>query len=234
MKVRTPFSAIVTQLLIAAAIVPVAIAGSSVSAQPPVYEHSPGAQPSSPQITAAVSVDLARADPEQELQLGEVLGVKVGQVLRDTLGAEAVLVVLEASALPKGSIRLALVGVVQALVVGKVQAGDYILASGNADGYGVAIKPEAMTVAGFQQLVGRAWESSEVEQAKLIKVAVGLGASDARGYLLKQEGRIAELERQLKANNQENGRMIAQIDQLTKRINKLQMSLMSMGVIVPR
>jgi len=72
---------------------------------------------------------------------------------------------------------------VRVKVRGLVRDGDYIIPSGLNDGTGAAISPGSIRSDQYAQVVGRAWESSEVDDIKGINTAVGLPYGSANPAL---------------------------------------------------
>jgi hypothetical protein len=105
--------------------------------------------------------------------------------------------------------RVAFIGQVPVRVRGTVRAGDFIIASGADDGTGVAVSPECITPAQFEQVVGQAWESSSNSAVKPVRTAVGLIQRDPT------VNRLLELNRQ----------QLAQIAALAARLTAIESRL---------
>lgn len=142
---------------------------------------------------------LERANPAVDIGWGEVVGVKGGKVSRDTEGAEQVLVVSRAPIIlgntpPEGRAKdcekVAFMGQVPVMVQGKVHTGDYIIASGLANGAGIAVAPENLSLAHLSKLVGRAWEDSKNDQLNFVNTAIGINQQAAQHVLAKQQKAI--------------------------------------------
>jgi hypothetical protein len=87
-----------------------------------------------------------------------------------------------------------MIGQVPVEVEGPVAAGDYIIASGNNDGCGIAVPRDELTPGQAASVVGRAWESSDQEQCRPILVAVGMGAAgNAIAEALSEQAELIEL-----------------------------------------
>ncbi|WP_457668383.1 hypothetical protein [Thiolapillus sp.] len=178
---------------------------------------------------------LPRSNPEEVIEAGDIVGVTGGRVSRDLANAEHVQVISTAPAFTGNDPgygkrdRYALVsmmGQVPVKVVGTVKAGDYIVASGNDDGTGIAISAEKMTPEYFRMMVGRAWESSDKAGMKLINTAVGMGASDAYVYMRKQDQRIASLEKRLARKMDRLDRLAARMEALNRKVAYIQSAAM--------
>ena len=129
---------------------------------------------------------LPRLDPDEVIEEGDIVGVFAGKISKRTQGADHVTVISRQPIMvgnlpPMGDEHLVnkvvVVGQVRGKVRGAVQAGDFIIPSGDDDGVGMAITPDQFTAKGCAQVVGRAWESSDVVAIKTINTAVGFVAS---------------------------------------------------------
>ncbi len=136
---------------------------------------------------------LPREHGVERLSKGDVVGVRGGRVSRSTRDADQVLVVSSAPIVvgnrPRPGAesdyeRIAFLGQVPVRVRGPVRSGDYLAASGLDDGTAVAVRPEELEESSCGQLVGRAWESDEEEDVKLVNTAVGLPDFSVFGRLL--------------------------------------------------
>jgi hypothetical protein len=114
--------------------------------------------------------------------------------------------------------RVAFVGQVPVKVRGPVHAGDYIVPSGLNDGTGVVVPPEAMRPVHSTEIVGIAWESSEVKDIKLINMAIGLQSNYGWvGTILKaQQQQITVLQQQ----NAELRERLTALEQLAQELSK--------------
>ncbi len=181
---------------------------------------------------------LARANPDETLESGDIVGIVQGKVSRNLNGAQHVQVISTAPIVSgnmpdpeKESLyeEVAFIGQVPVKVKGPVKAGDYIVASGNNDGVGIAIAPDNMTPENYRLAVGQAWASSSEEGVKLINTAVGLAADDVYTYMKKQDQRIknqdqriASLEQQLHTKMARLERLAAQMEALTQKVAYIQ------------
>ncbi len=186
---------------------------------------------------------LPRANPDEKLEPGDIVGVTQGRVSRDLTGAHHVQVVstapVVAGNMPQRDDehlyeQVAFIGQAPVKVKGSVKAGDYIVASGKNDGLGIAVSPDNMTPEDFKMAVGQAWESSDEQGVKLINTAVGLAADDAYAYMKKQDQRIASqdqrivsLEQQLSAKMARLDRLAAQMESLTQKVAYIQSANMT-------
>ena len=141
---------------------------------------------------------LPRLKPAEEIQSGEIVGLHAGRVSKQTRGATQVMAVSTGAIVavndPGEKVRdgyelVAFIGQVQVRVRGKVQAGDFIVASGLNDGTGIAVSPDCITSEQFEQVVGQAWESSSDPDVKSVRTAVGLIQRDPTVNRLLQSSR---------------------------------------------
>jgi hypothetical protein len=130
---------------------------------------------------------LERLPAERDLEAGEIVGVKAGRVSLNTREADHLMVVssnpffLGNAPQPDQEPlyeKVAFLGQVPVRVFGKVEAGDFILPSGNNDGLGVAVNPGEMHLADYAEVVGVAWESGKENQANLVLMGVGLHSNN--------------------------------------------------------
>ncbi len=163
---------------------------------------------------------LEKEDPNQSFRIGEVVGVKGGKISRNTNDVDHVLTISMAP-IVLGNMpdenrkmdfeKVGFMGQVPALVKGKVDKGDYIIASGNHDGYAIAISPEEIKLGHLRYVIGKAWSSSQGQEETLINVSVGLKSNEWVHILEEQETRIQDMEAQLKS-----------LQNVSKRLEKLE------------
>jgi len=142
---------------------------------------------------------LERDPAERDLQFGEIIGVKGGKVSLRTEDADHILVV-STSPVFLGNMpqreeehkyeKIAFLGQVPVRVAGKVDQGDYILASGNNDGMGIAVKPADMQLADFPRVVGVAWENAPENPVNVVKIGVGINANDLAPQVEALSGKV--------------------------------------------
>ncbi len=149
---------------------------------------------------------LERANPKEDLNWAEVVGVRGGRISRDTQGAEQIMVISRAPIVlgnqPSGDAsnyeKVAFMGQVPVLVRGPVNAGDYLIASGLNDGSAVAVGESQLTTEHLSRLVGRAWEGARSgSPLNLVNTAIGINPQAARHVLERQESELAQLRQQL-------------------------------------
>lgn len=151
---------------------------------------------------------LEKENPAENFMIGEVVGIKGGKISRNTQNADHVLTISLAP-IVLGNMpdenrkdafeKVGFMGQVPALVKGKVAKGDYIVASGNNDGFAKAIAPNDITLEDLKWVIGKAWSASEGTGKSLINVSVGLKSNEWVKILEQQEARIQLMEAKLKS-----------------------------------
>lgn len=132
-----------------------------------------------------------------------VVGVKNGKISKVTKGADKIFAISSRPVVVGNMVDdslkykyelAAFLGQAHVWVLGKVNSGDYIVASGKNNGAAIAVSPEDLTQEQLTQIVGRAWESSDDANLKLVNVAVGIESGETAQILLKQQNNIDALQ----------------------------------------
>jgi len=97
--------------------------------------------------------------------------------------------------------KVAFMGQVPVHVVGKVNAGDYILPSGFNNGFGKAVAPSKMKAEDYEKIVGMAWSSSASDGYNMVNVAIGLNTGDISKVVTEQRKEIDALKGQINETN---------------------------------
>ena len=130
---------------------------------------------------------LADGVAKAALSPGRVVGIRGGRVSLDTTGAEQLGVVSTNPAISgndpgeakRGSHALvAFLGQVDIAVAGPVNAGDFLIASGQGDGRAIAVPPDQLSPELLGDVVGRAWTASTGTDGS-VRALVGLNPVDA-------------------------------------------------------
>lgn len=131
---------------------------------------------------------LRRQPNERVHQYGEIVGIKGGLVSLNTQDADQVMVVSRRPIVlgnapqphqEKYFEKIAFLGQVPVRVLGTVAVGDYIVATGNNDGLGIAVHPSKMQIKDFPKVVGVAWESGKNKSSvNVVKTGIGLNKND--------------------------------------------------------
>ncbi len=145
---------------------------------------------------------LEREDPSMEIKAGQIVGVRAGKISLNTESADQIMVI---SVMPvvlgnapdknrsEDFEKVAFIGQSPVWVIGKVNSGDYIIASGRNDGYGLAVAEEDITIEQVASVVGRAWESGD-KLVNLVNMAVGLKTNEMAAIMQKTSTSIQNLE----------------------------------------
>ena len=153
---------------------------------------------------------LPKANNAEKFKPGYIVGMKNGRISLNAQGADK-LFVISTKPIVLGNMpdagdeanyeKVAFMGQVPVHVLGKVKAGDYILPSGNNNGYGKAVSPADMQASDYANIVGMAWSSSNNNVYNLINVAIGLNAGDISKVVAKQHDEINALKGEITETN---------------------------------
>ncbi|WP_319481123.1 hypothetical protein [uncultured Draconibacterium sp.] len=142
---------------------------------------------------------LEKSDLNEQFHPGDIVGVKGGKISSSTRDASTCMVV-SSNPIVLGNMpdsgneseyeKIAFMGQVPVKVYGRVNEGDYIIPSGNNDGFGIAVNPNDIKVNQLQNIVGIAWSSSANHGINYVNVAVGLNANDMAKHTIKLEKKI--------------------------------------------
>ncbi|MBX7108517.1 MAG: hypothetical protein K1X61_07720 [Chitinophagales bacterium] len=114
---------------------------------------------------------LPRASVAEQLAPGDIVGVVGGKISKKTTGINQLMAISSAPMVlgnvpekgkEKDYEKVAFMGQVPVKVKGIVNIGDYIIASGNNDGIGIAVSEEKMTAEDYTSMVGIAWSESKM------------------------------------------------------------------------
>ncbi len=145
---------------------------------------------------------LRRADVNEPLYPGDIVGMTDGLISTTTTGAQSVFAIslapivlgnVPAKAELSEYSKVAFLGQVPVKVRGMVHMGDFIVPSGRNDGVGMAISPGSITPKQFAAVLGRAWSASDSKGVSLIKVAIGLSANDMSEIASKEQAELDSL-----------------------------------------
>jgi hypothetical protein len=112
----------------------------------------------------------------------QIVGVRNGHLTFETDNVDHLVVVSTAPIVagklpPAPDFRaepVAFMGQVPVDILGRVKAGDFILPSGDWDGFGIAVSPEDLRLEDLDQILGIAWQSGTDKHFNTVNVAVGL------------------------------------------------------------
>lgn len=127
---------------------------------------------------------LEREKGLRSLEAGQVVGIRNGKITLNTDSTSIIRVIstnpivvgnLPSSGNTESMERVAFMGQAPVLVGGSVEQGDYLLPSGNHDGFAVAVSPEHMKIGDYASIIGVAWESGNPQKlAQLINTGIGV------------------------------------------------------------
>ena len=147
---------------------------------------------------------LERIDPNEKINPGDIVGIFNGKISKTTTDADQLLCISFSPVVlgnqpAKGKEsefdKVAFLGQVPVKVYGKVHRGDYILPSGLNDGSGIAVNPDLMTIDDYLNILGRAWDASDIESVKYVNTAIGFDNRDLVNLLqlkMKQNQKLNE------------------------------------------
>jgi hypothetical protein len=90
-------------------------------------------------------------------------------------------------------------GQIPVKIMGRVTTGDFIVAKGNIPGYGVAVTPSQMTTEDFRLIVGRAWETINLDGPKMVNTLVGVQNNEFLKIIEKYQQKVTDVEDRLNA-----------------------------------
>ena len=168
---------------------------------------------------------MIKINPTEVMNGGDIVGVYQGRISKNTKGADRIMVI-STMPLVLGNTKpdkkwmsepVAFVGQVPVKVKGKVESGDYVIASGNGDGIGFAVPKDKIKTDQLNRIVGQAWESSNEEAIKLVNVAIV--PLDQPQHLFK------ELDEENKKLNSENKELKEELELLKNDIKAIKKAL---------
>ncbi len=150
---------------------------------------------------------LPKADPNEPLDPGDIVGLRPGGLSRNTQNAQRIMVVTTAPAVlgnrPKNKnvslyAPVAFLGQVPVKTEGRICSGDYIIPSGRGDGIGMPVSSAEIKPMQYGSIVGRAIETNTEKGMKTVRVLVGLPHKGLwEGLVKEKEARISNLEKRL-------------------------------------
>ena len=119
----------------------------------------------------------------EEILKTDIVGVRGGKISKNTTNAEQIMVVstspivlgAEPSTDKIESFRqVAFMGQVPVKIKGDVTSGDYILPSGENDGFAIAVGPENLKIDDLSNIIGRSWSTVKDREYSLVNIVVGV------------------------------------------------------------
>ena len=143
----------------------------------------------------------------ETFSFGDIVGVEGGKISKKTNNPSNYMVISK-SPIVLGNMplqgkeanyeKVAFMGQVPVKVRGKVDIGDYIIASNSNDGIGIAVNPKAITINQLERIVGVAWsESLSNSSVSLINCAVGINTNDVVIKLKQQHEELNQVKNQM-------------------------------------
>ena len=170
---------------------------------------------------------LPKLNPQDQFQIGQIVGVHGGRVSLKTAGAEQIMAVSRAPVVvgnvppedEKSSYAMVgFMGQLPVVVRGRVQPGDYIIPSGREDGTAVAVSPQNLELEHLGRILGRAWSASDNDVYSLITVVIGVQGNEEKIILQRQQTRIDAQAQRLDAVTSENARLKEQLKTLDEQM----------------
>jgi len=153
---------------------------------------------------------LMKSNPSEKYHPGYVVGLKNGKISLNTLDAEKLFVIstkpivlgnMPAEGKEADYEKVAFMGQVPVQVLGKVNAGDYILPSGKNNGLAIAVSPAKMKTEDYTRIVGVAWSNSQNEVFGQVNTAIGLNTGDISKVVVEQSKEISDLKSKMNETN---------------------------------
>lgn len=160
---------------------------------------------------------LPKANPAETFKPGDIVGIHGGLISKQIQPNDKLMVVssqpIVLGNMPAGDKKslyekVAFLGQVPVRVTGKVNIGDYILASGNHDGTGIAYPASKLHPEDYGKIVGMAWSESDGKAEQHINVAIGLQTNDLGKIITSQDKEIEELEKEFNETNEQLAKMV--------------------------
>jgi predicted acyltransferase (DUF342 family) len=156
---------------------------------------------------------LERAEQDEFISAGDIVGVSGGKISKNLDGAEQIMAV-STNPIVLGNApdeenahlgnKVAFMGQIPVKILGPVTTGDFIVANSEIPGYGIAIHPTDMTVDDYALVVGRSWETIELEGPKMVNTVIGVHNGSMinimKEYVEKQketDARLSSIEERL-------------------------------------
>lgn len=145
---------------------------------------------------------LERADHNEKITIGDVVGVIGDKITKNTEGAGRIMVAswkpCVLGGMPEAGKeafyqKVAFMGQIPVKMVCAVKKGDYIVPDGANNGYAKAISPKDISAGDINKVFGVAWEDAP-SGGKFVKIAVGLKPHEMVKVIQDQAQEITRLE----------------------------------------
>jgi len=176
---------------------------------------------------------LERKDVDEVLESADVVGVYAGKISHQTKGADHVMVVsvkpiVLGNMPPKGEEqayeKVPVMGQGPVHVLGGVQEGDFLIASGWEDGTAVGVNPAHIRPDQLDKVIGVAWGSNFLPEG-LVNTAVGLQTNDIARIMQTQFAQLDETTTQLASLQTENDDLKSALAQLNAQMQSVTTTL---------
>ncbi len=166
---------------------------------------------------------LERADHNEKINVGDVVGVIGGKITKNTEGVSQLMVAswnpcvlgnTPEEGKEQFSNKVAFMGQVPVKVNCCVKKGDYIVPDGHNLGYAKAISPENISEDQFENVLGIAWDDAPNYGAKFVKIAVGLKPDEMVKVIQDQAQQLSQLQEK-----------VAELDILQKEVDEIKASM---------
>ena len=146
---------------------------------------------------------IEKADYRMDFHPGQVVGVKSGKVSLDTKNSDHNMVISTSPVILGNSPgqdlevnyeQVAFLGQVPVRVKGSVNMGDYIIPSGDADGFAKAVRPEEIGLNDITEVIGVAWESGDNDVYNIVNSSIGLENNSLRELVRHVDSRLSRME----------------------------------------
>jgi hypothetical protein len=136
----------------------------------------------------------------------QIVGIKNGFVTKNTADADHLMVISTAPIVLGNEPlqekiyrfeKVAFLGQVPVDILGPVESGDYILPSGDNDGFGIAVNPNEIEFDQVEQIVGLAWESGNDPYFNTVNVAVGLDQGSSARKIVALRDQLGRMQTEM-------------------------------------
>lgn len=149
---------------------------------------------------------IEKKNKDEKLGPGDIVGIKNGKVSKTTTGADHLMIMsvapiilgnMPANGEEENFEKIAFMGQVPVKVMGKINIGDYILASGLNNGFGYGVPQNNMNISDYKNIVGVAWSASNVSGPGFVKASVGVNKNQIATAIIKLDNAIMQKRKKL-------------------------------------
>jgi hypothetical protein len=146
---------------------------------------------------------IEKEDYRMDFHPGQVVGIKSGKVSLDTKNSDHNMVISTSPVILGNSPgqdleinyeQVAFLGQVPVRVKGSVNMGDYIIPSGDDDGFAKAVRPEEIGLHDIAEVIGVAWESGDNDVYNIVNSSIGLENNSLRELVRNVDSRLSRME----------------------------------------